>query len=127
VEQLQAYLIRNQTRQSTLARHVRLAGASRERRKGLSGLTKMPPGAGLWIMPCEAIHTFGMKMHIDVIFLDRDFRVRRTRAALGPNRIAFCLRASSVLELAPGSIECSRTQPGDHIEFSPVSDSESGN
>jgi hypothetical protein len=99
-----------------VAGQVQVAGVSRERRKGLSGIAEMPVDSGLWIIPCEAIHTFGMKMRIDVIFLDRDFRVRHTRAALAPNRVAVCLRAYSVLELAPGSIERSGTRVGDRFE-----------
>jgi len=111
------YSIRNQTRDLPVASRVRIAGLSRERRKGLSGISQMPPDSGLWIVPCEAVHTFGMKMRIDVIFLDRDFCVRHTRAALAPNRIAVCLRAYSVLELPPGSIERSQTCVGDRFEY----------
>jgi uncharacterized membrane protein (UPF0127 family) len=110
------YAIRNQTRNVLVAGRVRVAGVSHDRRKGLSGIAGMPEDTGLWIIPCEAIHTFGMKMRIDVVFLDRGFRVRHTRAALVPNRIAVCLRAYSVLELAPGSIERSGTRVGDHFE-----------
>jgi uncharacterized protein len=110
------YAVRNQTRNQLVAGRVRVAGVSRERRKGLSGIARIPEDTGLWIVPCEAIHTFGMKMRIDVIFLDRGFCVRHTRTALAPNRIAVCLRAYSVLELAPGSIERSGTRIGDHFE-----------
>lgn len=116
------YAVRNQTRGVLVASQVRVAGISRERRKGLSGISEMPENAGLWIVPCEAIHTFGMKMRIDVIFLDRNFRVRHTRAALAPNRIAVCLRAYSVLELAPGSIERSDTRIGDRFECALATD-----
>jgi hypothetical protein len=111
-----SYAVRNRTRDLLVAGRVRVAGVSRERRKGLSGIAEMPADTGLWIIPCEAIHTFGMKMRIDVVFLDRDFRVRHTRSALAPNRVAVCLRAYSVLELAPGSIERSGTRAGDHFE-----------
>ncbi|HEX4227518.1 MAG TPA: DUF192 domain-containing protein [Bryobacteraceae bacterium] len=116
MDETPGYAIRNQTRDLLVANRVRVAGLSHERRKGLSGVAEMPEDSGLWIIPCEAIHTFGMKMRIDVVFLDREFRVRHTRAALAPNRIAVCLRAYSVLELAPGSIERSGTRVGDHFE-----------
>jgi uncharacterized membrane protein (UPF0127 family) len=115
------YAVLNRTRDSALATRVRLAGVSKERRKGLSGIAEMADGAGLWIVPCEAVHTFGMRMHIDVIFLDRKFNVRHIRTALAPNRIAVCLRAYSVLELASGVIERSNTRVGDRLECSLVS------
>jgi uncharacterized membrane protein (UPF0127 family) len=78
--------------------------------------------AGLWICPCEAIHTFGMKFPIDVIFLDRDYRVRKVRRELTPNRISFCLSASSVVELRAGAIAASGTQLNDRLEFTNCSD-----
>jgi hypothetical protein len=32
--------------------------------------------AGLWIVPCEAVHAMGMKFAIEVVFLDRGRTVR---------------------------------------------------
>jgi uncharacterized membrane protein (UPF0127 family) len=58
-----------------------------------------------------------MKMPIDVIFLDRSYRVRKIRHNIGPNRISFCISAASVLELAPGTITASGTQLNDRLEF----------
>ncbi len=60
-----------------LASQVRVAGTSSARRRGLMGVNELAEGAGIWIAPCEAIHTFGMKIPIDVIFLDAQLRVRK--------------------------------------------------
>lgn len=96
---------------------MRLAGTSRARRQGLLAKSLLSDGEGLWIVPCEAIHTFGMKMPIDSIFLDRTLRVRAVQKALKPRRIAVCLRAHSVLELPVGTIERSGTQIGDRFQI----------
>jgi uncharacterized protein len=110
----------NKDRDLFLAVGVVTAGTSRARRKGLLGLTSWTEFQGLWILPCEAIHTFGMQMSIDSVFLDRDLRVRALKPAMKPCRIAVCLRAYSVLELPVGSIAASRTVLGDQVAVLPA-------
>ncbi len=83
------------------------------------GIEKLADGAGLWIAPSEAIHSFGMKTRIDVLFLDKNFRVVKSIANLAPRRVSICLSASSVLELQPGAIARSGTQPGDRLCLQP--------
>ena len=109
--------IRNRTRDSILATEADIADTSRKRRVGLLKHTSLPPGQGLWIAPCEAIHTFGMKFPIDVIFLDRQRKVLKTRQNMPRGRISASLWAHSVLELPAGAIAGTATQPGDQLEF----------
>ncbi len=99
-----------------LASRVRLAGTSRERRRGLLGETAFDNISGLWIVPCEAVHTFGMKMPIDSIFLDKRLCVKSLRTNLKPGRVAICLSAHSVLELPAGTVTSSGTAVGDRLE-----------
>ncbi len=91
------------------------AATSRERRTGLLGRSRMEEGEGLWIVPCEAVHTFGMKFAIDVVFLSRAQRVLKIRENLPPWRIAVCLRAYSVLELPAGTVRRTGTEVGDEL------------
>ena len=114
------YRIVNLDRDCELAAYVEVAGESRSRRRGLLGSSRLDDAAGIWIAPCEAIHTFGMRMPIDVVFLDRKHRARKLVRNLGPARIALCLAGSSVLELAPGAIARSGLQPGDQLQFQAV-------
>ena len=110
------YHVVNTTKATPLGSRIRVAGTSRERREGLLGLNSLDDGGGLWINPCEAIHTFGMRMAIDVMFLDKHLRVRKQKRAIPARRIAVCLSANSVLELPAGTIERSRTEIGDVLE-----------
>jgi uncharacterized membrane protein (UPF0127 family) len=83
----------NVTRRAKIADRVQLAGDGRNRRKGLLGRDTLPSGEGLWIVPCEAVHTFGMRFPIDLVYLDRQLRIVKIRSNVGPWRISGCLRA----------------------------------
>ncbi|MBV9778491.1 MAG: DUF192 domain-containing protein [Acidobacteriaceae bacterium] len=111
------YEVLNLDRGSRLASCVQVAGTSSTRRTGLRGKECLAGGAGLWIAPCEAIHTFGMKIPIDAIFLDSTLRVTKVHPKMEPRRISVCLSASSVLELESGAICRSATEVGDRLSF----------
>jgi uncharacterized protein len=110
--------ISNLTRQAVLASCVDVADRGANRRKGLLGRDHLSDGEGLWILPCEAVHTFGMRFAIDLVYLDRNNRVRKTRSDVPPSRLSACLTAHSVIELASGTISRTQTKPGDRLEFS---------
>ena len=105
----------NVTRQKEIAAKVELAGEGPNRRKGLLGRERLDPGEGLWIVPCEAVHTFCMRFPIDLIYLDRKHRVTKVRSHVGPWRLSACLRAHSVIELPAGSVGETGTMPGDTL------------
>jgi hypothetical protein len=111
------YEISNVERGVVVARSVRLAGDSATRRKGLLGVSEMDENSGLWISPCEAVHTFGMRIPIDVLFIDREHRVRKISRAVKPNRIAVSLLTASVVELRAGRAFATGTEVGDQLIF----------
>lgn len=75
-------------------------------------------GAGLIIDPCTSIHTFWMRFPIDVLYMDRDNQVIRADEAVKPWRIGPVFTGSKwVIELPPGTIVSTGTQPGDIIEL----------
>lgn len=115
--EISTLLIRNQTKMVTVADSAQVADTSATRRKGLLGRQTFNVGEGLWISPCESIHTCGMKFPIDVIFLDRKKRVRKVRASIVPWRLSICLLAHSVLELPAGTIRRTQTRRGDQLEL----------
>ncbi len=108
----------NLSQQTCLAAMVRVADTFFSRLIGLLGHRLLKEDEGLWIKPCRSIHTVGMRFSIDVVFLDAQNRVIKTRSGLAPFRICRGSReAQSVLELAVGSIKRSHTMPGDQIQF----------
>jgi len=70
------------------------------------GLMFMPQESfcgALLIQKCSSIHTFFMRFCIDVVFLDKTYKVLRVVKNLKPWRVVAPIScASSVLELKPG-------------------------
>jgi uncharacterized protein len=109
--------ITNLNRGTVLAEAAQLADDSAARRRGLLGRKCLLPGEGLWIVPCEAVHTIGMQFPIDVVFLSVDNRVLKIRDSMPPWRLAGCFRAYSVLELPSGTAAPAGTKPGDRLQI----------
>lgn len=110
----------NLTRESVLGSAIDVASRGGSRSKGLLGRDGLAPGGGLWIVPCEAVHTFWMRFPIDLVYLDRAKRVKKVRSNVQAWRISGCLTAHSVLELPAGTVQKTRTRRGDQLEFSAV-------
>src|ERR1700749_503154 len=110
--------ISNVTRQSVLAHCVEVADEGAARRKGLLGRQELRAGEGLWIKPCEGVHTFGTRFPVDLVYLDRRLRVKKVKRGVRPWRFSICFTAYSVLELASGTIRETQTEPGDRVEVS---------
>jgi len=109
--------VANLTRHTMLATRMELADTGPKRNKGLLGRDRLAPGEGLWIVPCESVHTFFMRFPIDLIYLDREKRIRKLRNAVPAWRMSICLTAHSILELPAGTIRDSQTRRGDTLEF----------
>lgn len=113
--------IRNTTRGTVLGGRIRVADGVWSRFIGLLGKSSIPDGSGLLIYPSQGVHTLGMAFPIDVIFLDRSFKVLKLRENLKPFRMtSINLRTTSVLELPCSTIHASATQVDDQLEIEPV-------
>lgn len=108
-------LVRNQTRSTVLADKADIADSSAKRRTGLLKHARLEAGEGLWIVPCESVHTWFMKFPIDLVYVDKRHKVRKVRSAVPPWRLSACLLAHSVLELPAGTIRQSGTVRGDQL------------
>jgi uncharacterized protein len=85
-----------------LADRVQLAGDSLSRRRGLLDRVALASGEGLIIAPTCAIHTFGMRFPIDVVFVDRTGRVLRVVTELPPRRVSAAWGGFAAVEVAAG-------------------------
>jgi uncharacterized membrane protein (UPF0127 family) len=93
----------NKTRNTVLADKAVIVDTLFTRMKGLLGRAGLARGEALVIRPCNSIHTFFMSFCIDVVFLDRTYKVLKVVKNLKSWHVVMPVSsASSVLELKPG-------------------------
>ncbi|MDX3907673.1 MAG: DUF192 domain-containing protein [Pigmentiphaga sp.] len=95
--------------------HWREATSFFGRLRGLLGRPRPGLGEAWWIAPCRAVHTAGMAYPIDVVFVGTMGQILRIVPALPPWRLAWCLRARAVIELAEGEAARLGWKVGDRV------------
>ena len=93
---------------------------SASRRTGLLKHESMPEGFALIIAPCNAVHTFGMRFAIDLLFVARNGTVLKVCHAVPRRRIAVSWRAFATIELAAGTLTQSPAEAGDSVALRPA-------
>src|SRR5215471_3872779 len=83
------------------------------RMRGLLGRDGLEPGTGMLIDSAPSVHMFFMRFPIDVVFVDRDWRVVGVRHGLRPWRVAGARRAVAALELPAGAASEAGIEEGD--------------
>lgn len=99
-----------------LAPRVRLASTFWKRFAGLLGTDGLAPGEGLLLVPCNSVHTVGMRYAIDVVYLSSTGSVLKIHHAMPPGTFSWPVRgARAVLELPAGTLQCAKIEPGDQV------------
>ncbi|HZR66420.1 MAG TPA: DUF192 domain-containing protein [Terriglobales bacterium] len=99
-----------------MAFRVAVADSIVGRLVGLLGRRSLPQDSGVWIVPCNAVHTIGMLFSFDLVLIDKNFKVVGLRELVRPFTVTWPNHsAESVLELPAHSIFRSRTQIGDQL------------
>jgi len=117
--------ITNQTRDRMLAARGELALSFWARGLGLMGRASLPDSYALIILPESSIHTFFMRVPIDVLFVDRSDKVIGLREAMPPSRPFAGVapwRGRYVIELPAGVIAATGTALGDQLVLEPHPD-----
>jgi uncharacterized membrane protein (UPF0127 family) len=113
--------VNNVSRGRLLADRAERATSFMDRFLGLMGRRSLAFGEGMHITPCNSIHTFFMRIPIDVVFLDPDGLIVKQIPAMPPWRASSVyFKAHSVLELPAGTLGGSGTQEGDRLSFEPA-------
>lgn len=105
---------------SVLATRIEAAFDSETRRRGLLGRSHFAEGSAIVIAPCSAIHTFFMKMVIDVAFVSRTGVILKIYPSLPPWRLAFAFGAFAAIEFPAGTLLRSRTQREHRLHLSSI-------
>ncbi len=112
--------VTNTERGVVLGTSVRLADRWWPRMRGFLGRPAPEPGEGLLLTPCQAVHMFGMRFSLDVVFLDRDGVVVAVYEDLAPGkRTRVETKAIHALELPAGTVVATGTERGDRVAWVP--------
>ncbi len=89
------------------------------RMRGLLGRADLPVGQGLLIEACGSVHTVGMRFALDVVFLDKAWRVRRVCQSVPPGRwlVWGGWQGLRALEVRAGWLELAGVSPGTQLEW----------
>ena len=85
---------------------IRIADSFLTRLAGLMFQKKLPQGAGLLLIPCNSVHMCFMRFAIDIIYLDRDYKILKIVKNLSPwAGLSICRQAWATLEMTAGEAE----------------------
>lgn len=99
-----------------LAGQARVARTWRQRMVGLLAHRQLAAEEALIFPACTSIHTVGMRFPIDVIVVDREWRVVALRERLAPGRVVLPVRrAWGVVEAACGTLKRAGLKVGDQL------------
>ncbi|MCK4236230.1 MAG: DUF192 domain-containing protein [Candidatus Krumholzibacteria bacterium] len=113
--------VRNRTSGTLLAKTLLTLNAHFHKTLRFLNREGIPDQCALWITPCHAIYTIGMKKPVDIVFLDREGRIVKMLRNFPPNCFANSVHNGiSALELPGNCLEKSRTDTGDMLELDPT-------
>ncbi len=121
------WLLREAATGRVLASRVRRADGWFERTVGFLPRSSIAADEGLWIERCRAVHTLGMRVPLDVVFLDHDRRVVRIEAGVPPGRLNVAeATARTVVEFGAGFAAANALAVGAVLELEPAGPAEPG-
>lgn len=95
--------------------NVRVARTFFQRLVGLLRAEALDEDQCLMIQPCSSVHTIGMKMNIDVIFLDRAGMVTKVERDVRPFRFLSSRKSCMVIETKANSSYTKELEVGDKL------------
>lgn len=99
-----------------IGKNVKFANNMFSRMKGLMFSSEMDGFDALLITPCNSIHTFFMNYPIDIIFLNKEYKVIKIIKNIKPWRLTgIYFKATQVLEFMGGTLNES-LQEGETLE-----------
>lgn len=105
--------VKRQGDEAVVSRRCEVPESAFGRARGLLGRDGLEPGEGMLIDRAGSVHMFFMRFAIDVVFLDRDWKVVAVRHSLRPWRVAGARRAVAALELPAGTVAAVGVREGD--------------
>ncbi len=116
MKEIRNFIVDNKIKKNYPPLHVEVADSFLKRLMGLMGRKYLAVGNGLLLIPCNSIHMMFMRFAIDVIYLDKDYKiiklVKRLKPWLG---ISICRKAYCAIEVTGGMIDSYKYAVGDKL------------
>jgi uncharacterized protein len=110
--------LKNKIKQNIVMTEVIIADIFFARLEGLLGKKGLPQGQCMFISPCKSVHTFFMKFPIDVVFIDKGFKVVKVIKNMVPGRTSpYVKEAWAVIEMPVDAELDSKLEVGDELEL----------
>ena len=98
--------------------NIKIADSYKSKIVGVIGWEDWGGCAGLLIKDANSIHTFFVRFAIDVVFLDKGFKIVKIVENLKPFRFSpIVWSAKHTLELPSGTLRKKSLHPGDKIDL----------
>ena len=108
----------NRTRRTLVGSDIEVADTWVSRLRGYLGREEPNQGEGILLIPCTAIHTYGMGFELDVLFLSEEGRVLDLLRGFPPwSRSKRVQGARYVLEVPSHTIDLTGTEVGDLLTW----------
>ena len=115
------FLVRHGITRRVLAWRVRRCDGWLERAVGFLPRKAIAPEEGLWFEGCGAVHTVGMRVPLDIVFLDDAKRVVKAVPGVQPYKpYVGAAGATTVAEFGPGFLSANPLRAGDKLELEEV-------
>ncbi len=102
--------------QEVIVENLQVANKPWSRIQGLLFKPALSPEQGLALIPCNSIHSLGMRYSIDVIYLDNKHRVIKFAHDFRPNSVGpIVWKAKTVIEIPAGKLHGLDVQIGDQL------------
>jgi uncharacterized membrane protein (UPF0127 family) len=112
---MSSYLIK--CKDFEICKEAKIAESFFSRLVGLMFQEKMDGFDGLLITQCNSIHTFFMQYSLDLVFLDKNYKVVKVLENKSPWRMSLMyFSATQVLEVVAGTLK-GRVSKGDQLEL----------
>lgn len=111
-------VVMNQANQQVVAEHVKVANNPFTRLAGLMGKKLLPKGHGLWITPCNGVHSCFMRFEFDAVFVNAQGEVLHVIEAMKPWGLSPMIKgARAVLELPAGAAAQAGVETGHKLQL----------
>ncbi len=85
---------------------IEIANTFLTRLAGLMFQKELPRATGLLLAPCNSVHMCFMRFAIDVIYLDKDYKILKIVKKLRPwTGLSMCTKAWAALEMNAGEAD----------------------